>query len=101
MTAVGEGNVAAGAVDRELAGEILEQSAVVGGEQVLEFADVLELAAIGQVTARIHGRTEPEADADERIDGAARGPVAGADRAVACAEAADHVECFQREPRRI
>ena len=57
--------------------------------------------AVGQHAAGVDRRAELETDADERIDRAARRGVAGADRAIARAEAADDVERFQREARRV
>src|SRR5579872_5219135 len=101
VVAVAEGDVAAGGVAGQLLHEILQEAAAVRGEQRLELGDAGERVAVGHRARGIDPGPQLEADADEGVDGAARSRVAGADRAVAVALAADHVESFEREPRRI
>src|SRR5882672_4526772 len=98
---VAEGHVASDGIAGELLGEVFEEAGGVVREHGLELQDAGEGPAVGQRARGVDLRPELEADADERVDGAARGIVARPDRPVAGALAADHIEGFERPAGRV
>src|SRR4051812_21951139 len=95
---IGEGDVAAGGVDRQLLGEVAQEGVRIGGEHGLKLGDAAELAAVGKLTGGIDGGPELEGDADKGVDVSARGGIALiADAAVAGAKRSDDVERFKGE----
>ena len=83
VVAVAERHVAAGRIAGQLLRKVLEQVDGIRSEQRLELGDAGEGAAVGQRAGSVDLGPQLEADPDERVDRAARGVVAGSNRAVA------------------